>query len=328
MKIAVTGGAGFLGGNLVRALLERGDTVRVLVREDRRGVDSLSVEEIAGDVRNLEDLQACFEGVDAVFHCAAVVSIQGSLGGLVEAINIGGVENVVQACLDQQVKKLVHFSSVHALDPRPQDEPITEERALCDSADRHHPAYARSKANGERAVLDGVSRGLDACILHPSGMIGPWDFKPSPLGEALVQMHRRSLPGLVNGGYNWVDVRDVVASAIQALETGVAGERYLVTGHSTSVRELAEAAQEVTGKKPPWMTSPLWLARFSAPLMEGWAKMWGKPPIYTRESIQVLGDNDDFVCQKAMRELGHSPRPLVESLRDTYEWFEAEGMLD
>ena len=326
MKIAVTGGAGFLGGNLVRALLDRGDTVRVLVREDRSGIDSLSVEEVAGDVRELKDLQRCFEGVDAVFHCAAIVSIQGSMGGLVEAVNVGGPENVVQACLDQGVKKLIHFSSVHALDPRPQNEPITETRALCDPEDRHHPAYARSKANGERAILEGVARGLDACILNPSGMIGPWDHKPSPLGEALVQMHNRSLPGLVNGGYNWVDVRDVVASAIAALEKGVAGERYLVTGHSTTVRELALAAQEVSGKKPPMMTSPLWLARFSAPIMEGWAKMWGKPPIYTRESIQVLGDNDDFVCRKAHETLGHTPRPLVESLRDAYAWFESAGM--
>ena len=326
MKIAVTGGAGFLGGNLVRALLARGDEVRVLVREDRAGIEGLDVEVFSGDVRQLSDLHACFDGMDAVFHCAAVVSIQGSQGGWVEEVNIGGPKNVVQACLDQGVKKLVHFSSVHALDPRPQNEPIDETRSLCDPNDLHHPAYARSKAEGERAILAGVAQGLDACILNPSGMIGPFDFKPSPLGEALIQMHQRSLPGLVNGGYNWVDVRDVVNSAITALEKGRPGERYLVTGRSTSVRELAEEAQSVTGKKPPVFTSPLWLAKVSAPLLEGWAKLWKKPPLYTRESVQVLGDNDDFICDKAREELGHSPRPLCESLKDTYAWFEDTGM--
>jgi dihydroflavonol-4-reductase len=327
MKIAVTGGAGFLGGNLVRALLARGDKVRVLVREDRTGIDGLGVEEMPGDVRNLTDLQACFQGVDAVFHCAAVVSIQGSQGGWVEEVNIGGPKNVVQACLDQGVKKLVHFSSVHALDPRPQDEPIDETRALCSPDELHHPAYARSKAAGEREIMAGVAKGLDACILNPSGMIGPFDFRPSPLGEALIQMHQRSLPGLVNGGYNWVDVRDVVNSAIIALEKGRPGERYLVTGHSTSVRVLAEEAQAVTGKKPPIFTSPLWLAKVSAPLLEGWAKFRKQPPLYTRESVQVLGDNDDFVCEKAKAELGHSPRPLSESLKDTYGWFEEAGLI-
>ena len=328
MKIAVTGGAGFLGGNLVRALLARGDEVRVLVRQDRAGIEGLDVEEIVGDVLELGDLQSCFQGVDAVFHCAAVVSIQGSQGGWVEEVNIGGPENVVQACLDQGVKKLIHFSSVHALDPRPQKEPIDEDRALCSPDDVHHPAYARSKAAGERAILAGVARGLDASILNPSGMIGPFDFKPSPLGEALLQMQKRTLPGLVNGGYNWVDVRDVVDSAIVALERGRAGERYLVTGRSTSVRELADAAFAVTGAKPPVFTSPLWLAKISAPLLEGWAKLRKQPPLYTRESVQVLGDNDDFVNQKARAELGHSPRALEDSLRDTYAWFAGAGMAE
>lgn len=316
-----------MGGNLVRALLARGDQVRVLIRADRAGIVGLDVEEVNGDVRNLADLQSCFRGMDAVFHCAAVVSIQGSQGGWVEEVNIGGPKNVVQACLDQGVKKLVHFSSVHALDPAPQDEPIDETRVLCSQTDLHHPAYARSKAAGERAILEGVERGLNASILNPSGMIGPYDFKPSPLGEALVQMQQRSLPGLVNGGYNWVDVRDVVDSAIAALERGRAGERYLVTGHSTSIRELADAAFSVTGAKPPVFTSPLWLAKMSAPLLEGWAKWRKQPPLYTRESVQVLGDNDDFVYQKAAAELGHSPRALAESLRDAYAWFEGKVSL-
>lgn len=328
MKIAVTGGAGLLGGNLVRALLQDGHSVRALVRVGTAGIDGLDVEIVKGNVRNLDDLQVCFKGVDAVIHCAAVVSIQGSLGGLVEEINIGGPKNVVQACLDQSVKKLVHFSSVHALDPRPQNEPIDETRALCSDGDTHNSAYARSKANGEREILAGVQRGLDACILNPSGLIGPFDYQPSPLGEALVQMYQRNLPALVNGGYNWVDVRDVVNSAVAALERGRSGERYLVTGRSTTIRELALAAEKVTGKKPPVFTSPLWLAKLSAPFMEAWAKIWKKPPIYTRESVQILSDNDDFDITKARTELGHDPRPLKDSLHDAYAWFKEAGMLD
>jgi len=326
MKIVVTGAAGFLGNNLVRHLINQDHDVTALIRSNDRSLVDIDVQQSSVDVRNLDTLQKAFAGVDAVFHCAAVVSIQGSMGGLVESVNIEGPKNVVQACLDQGVQKLIHFSSVHALDPAPHNEPITEQRALCDSSS-HHPAYARSKANGEREILKGVQRGLDACILNPSGMIGPYDFEPSPLGEALVQMHKRNLPALVNGGYNWVDVRDVIQSACTALESGRAGERYLVTGYSTSVRELAEVAFSVTGKKPPVFTSPLWLARLSAPMMEVLANITKSPPIYTRESIQVLGDNDDFDHSKASAEIGHHPRSLKDSLQDTYDWFKKAGML-
>jgi len=326
MKIAVTGASGFLGGNLVRALLARGDSVRVLVRDNLGSLDGLDVECIAGDIRTADVVCDLVDGMDAVIHCAAIVSINGSMGGLVEEVNIGGPKNVAEACLAKGVKKLVHISSVHALDPHPHDEPIDEERVLCGS-ETHHPAYARSKANGEREILKGVAQGLNACILNPSGMIGPYDHQPSPLGEALIQMYNRSLPGLVNGGYNWVDVRDVVASILAALEHGRAGERYLVTGRSTSVRELAETAEGITGKKPPWMTSPLWLAKCTAPVLQWWAKILKNEPLYTSESLQVLGDNDEFVYQKAADELGHSPRPLDESLRDAYAWFEEQEML-
>jgi dihydroflavonol-4-reductase len=159
-------------------------------------------------------------------------------------------------------------------------------------------------------------------------LIGPYDYQPSPLGEALVQMYQRSLPALVNGGYNWVDVRDVVNSAVAALERGRSGERYLVTGRSTTIRELAFAAEMVTGKKPPAFTSPLWLAKLSAPIMEAWAKIRKQPPMYTRESVQILSDNDDFDFNKAHRELGHTPRPLEETLGDTYAWFKDAEMID
>ena len=235
-----------------------------------------------------------------------------------------GVKNVVDAALACGVKKYVHISSVHALDPAPHDEPIYETRALC-GADPHHPAYARSKANGERAVLAAVEKGLDACILNPSGMMGPYDFVPSPIGEALQQMRDGQIPALVNGGYNWVDVRDVAQSAINAMTKGRAGERYLVTGHSTSVRELAETAQKVTGKRPPMFTCPLWVAQLVAPVLVWLSTVFGVEPLFTPESLQVLGDNDDFDHSKAASELGHAPRPLVDTLTDTYAWMSEVG---
>jgi dihydroflavonol-4-reductase len=319
MKITVTGAAGFFGGNLVRALIREGHDVRAVVRKSTAGIEGLPVEVFRGNVCDMEDMSAAFAGADVVFHCAAVVSIQGSLGGRVERVNVEGVQNVVRAALACGVKKYVHISSVHALDPAPHDAPIRETRQLC-GGQSHHPAYARSKANGERAVLAGVAQGLDGCILNPSGMMGPYDFVPSPIGEALQQMRDGQIPALVNGGYNWVDVRDVVQSAIQAMTKGRAGERYLVTGRSTSVRELAEVAGQVTGRKPPIFTCPLWVAQLVAPVLVWLSKLFGVAPLFTPESLQVLGDNDDFDHSKAASELGHAPRPLIDTLTDTYAW--------
>ena len=170
--------------------------------------------------------------------------------------------------------------------------------------------------------------GLDAVILSPSGLMGPFDFGPSRLGEALLQLYRQSLPALVQGAYDWVDVRDVVTSALTAETKGQKGERYLVSGTWTSVRELADIAAEVTGKAPPRFNAPLWVARWTAPMMEFWARISGASALYTTESVRVLGENGRFCNDKARAELGHHPRPLRETIADTYAWFHEMGYLD
>jgi len=321
--VAVTGPSGHVGANLVRVLIERGHTVRVLVRrETLPALTGLEIELVKGDVREPASIARLVDGAAAVFHAAGIISIVGDPLGLVEQVNVRGTANVADAALAAGAK-MIHFCSVHAFEMAPLGEPIDESRVRVVKG----TAYDRSKAGGEAEVRKRVARGLEAMILHPSGILGPFDFGPSRMGRVFLDMYHRRLPALVPGGFDWVDVRDVAEAAINAWERGRTGESYIVSGRWASVGELAMLAAEITGIAPPRLETPLWLARAGAPFMEAWARLRKTEPLYTRESLSVLQANRAFVREKATRELGHAPRPLHESVRDAHRWFAQSGML-
>ncbi len=325
MLAVVTGAEGFLGCNLVRGLLSRGIPTRAMVFAGTEAIDGLDLEVVRGDVLDVATLESAFDGADWIFHCAAVVSIAGSQQGLVERINIDGVRNVVRAAIANGAKRLIHVSSIHSLDPEPDDEPIDEARALVHG--KHHSAYALSKAAGEKEVLAGVEAGLDAVIVNPAGLFGPNDFGPSLFGKTLLWLRQGKLPALINGGYNFVDARDVAAAAINAIERGRCGERYLLGGHISSVRDLSNVVAELTGRRGPRLTVPRWVGLATAPVVEWFSARAGVEPIYTTEAVRILGDNPRISLEKSRTELGHDPRPMQETLRDTIAFFESTGMV-
>ena len=196
MTVVVTGATGHVGANLTRSLLAQGRRVRVLLHsDDDRGIEGLDVERVSGDVRDAAAVQRAFAGAEVVYHLAAHISIVKDDAPTVHSVNVDGTRNVVAACLHNGVRRLLHFSSVHALRSDPEDQPIDEARALADH-DRALP-YDRSKALGEREVLAGVQRGLDAVIVNPGAILGPHDYRPSPLGEAVLMIARRRIPAVV-----------------------------------------------------------------------------------------------------------------------------------
>jgi dihydroflavonol-4-reductase len=321
----VTGASGHVGANLVRTLLSRGERVRVMVRQpDPVSLRGLDVERVHGDVRDPASLRRAFEGAERLYHCAALISIVGPMGGLVHQTNVVGARQVGEAALSCGVRRMVHFCSVHAFQQEPLDQPLDETRTRVGQGGL---AYDRSKADGEAEIRALVARGLDAVILHPSGIIGPFDFRPSRMGQVFLDLYRGRLPMLVDGGFDWVDVRDVVAGALAAMERGRTGESYLLTGHWASVGELARLSVEITGRPAPRLTSPQWLARIGAPFLEGWAKLTRSEPLYTGESLAALRANRVYLRTKAAGDLGHQPRPLADSVRDTYHWFATHGTL-
>lgn len=329
MRVAVTGATGHVGSNLVRSLVERGDQVRVLIRERADALAGLEVERVRGAVGDAEALQRLFAGVEVVYHLAATISISGDPHGHVRATNVDGTRRVATAALAAGVRRMVHCSSVHAFDLYV---PGTGEMKVDETWPRvpdeaPYFAYDRSKAAGERALREVMALGLEAVIVHPSGIVGPFDFGPSRMGRVLLGLYHRSLPSLIDGGFDFVDVRDVTGGLLAAAERGVPGANYILGGHHLKVAALARLAQQVTGVRAPRLAAPIWALRLGVPAVEAVGRVLGKEPLYTRESIAVLETRARFNTGRAARELGYAPRPTLDTVRDTYAWFDQAGML-
>ena len=325
MQVAVTGAAGHVGATLVRALLARGDEVRVLVHSDIRGVAGLPVEHCHGSVTDSAAVLRLVQGTQRVYHLAAKVSIDPRERAELHRVNVGGTQCVVDACRAAGVPRLVHVSSIHALASHPRHEPITEDRAFASGRDL--PGYDASKVAAERVVHEVIAAGLDAVILNPTAILGPNDFRPSHLGEVLLDLYHRRLPGLVAGGFDWVDVRDVVDGILAAADRAPAGSRYLLGGQRATVAELARLVEQVTGRRAPRLVAPMWLARGVAPGAEWFAHVAGRRPLFTPESLYALRNHLDISSDRARRELSYAPRALEATVRDTFEWFREAGML-
>lgn len=324
MLVAVTGAAGHIGGLLIRRLSDAGHTVRALVHTDTRAVEGVPVERVEGDVRDVDSLRRLVDGTEVVFHCAARISIENVPHAKIQEINVLGPRNVVTACLDAKVRRLIHFSSIHAIESLPKDQPVDERRPR---TVEHHIPYDRSKALGEGEIRAGIARGLDAVIVNPTGVVGPYDFRLSRMGRVLTQIYHGTLPALVDGGFNWVDVRDVVKSAMAAVEKGRTGENYLLGGNWVHFNDVGRTIYEVTGKRPPRITAPLWLARVGVPFVGAWAKLTGTEPLYTGPSLHTVENHLVVSSDKARAELGHTSYTFKETVTDTFAWFREAGML-
>jgi dihydroflavonol-4-reductase len=325
MLTAITGASGHLGGNLVRALLAEGRKVRALVRKDRRALAGLDVETVEGDIFDPDSLRRLVRGADTVFHLAGRISIAGSEAGLVEKTNVDGVRNVIQACMEGGVGRLVHCSSIHAYQDHSKGETIDESRAL--SIGPGQMPYDRSKAMGQAAVLEAVKDGLDAVIVNPTAVIGPYDFKPSRVGQTIIDIYRGRLPVLIDGGYDWVDVRDFASGAIAAEKMGRKGECYLLSGHWVHLLEVSAEIGRILGRKTVKAAAPLWLAKPASYFSLAWNALWGKNPRFTPAAVEAVGSHRFISHEKATRELRYTPRPFEDTLRETLKWFNQAGML-
>jgi dihydroflavonol-4-reductase len=324
MRVVVTGASGHLGANLVRVLLAEGHSVRALIREDRRAMDGLDVEMTQGDVLDPSSLQHAFRGAEIVYHSAAAISLLLSDDKLMNAVNVEGVRNVVSACQACGVHRLVHFSSIHALEQKPYHQPVDEDRPL--SISLQSMPYNRSKAAGEMIVREAVQAGLDAVILNPTGIIGPHDFKPSHFGDVLLALVQQRLPALIQAGFDWVDVRDVARAAVTAAVSAPAGARYLVSGHWVGLTEIAAQIEAKTDKRAPRLVVPLWLAKWGLPFA-GLVRGKNNRPLFTTVSLDALHDNPNVSSQRARQALNYIPRPFSETINDTIDWFAQVGWL-
>ncbi|MCB9680543.1 MAG: NAD-dependent epimerase/dehydratase family protein [Alphaproteobacteria bacterium] len=324
MPTVVTGASGHLGATLVRQLLARGDAVKAVDLEPGLGLDGLDVQVHRGDIRDAAFLGTVVEPGDVVFHLASIISTSGDKGGLVTSVNVDGAATVARVCRERGAARLVHTSSIHAYDIDTHGAPVTETTPL--AIGRSRSAYNVSKAKGQLAVLDEVSRGLDAVVVNPCGVIGPYDYKASRMGKFFRAIAKGNSGPVGPGGFNWVDVRDVVDGMLAAAERGRAGEAYILAGHYNTNLALGRIAADIVGKPIPDRVIPMWflsLLHAAGPVLS----VLGRRPPVTSEALDALKANPEMSHAKATAALGYQPRPVADTIRGIYDWLTAEDIL-
>ena len=317
----VTGAGGHLGGTIIRQLEGGQNEVRGLLFRDEKKTDGENTHYYRGDVRDAESLRPLFEGCGdketIVIHTAGLIDISNHVSPELYDVNVNGTKNILTLCREYQVKRLVYVSSVHAIPEKDKTSVLTEVTHF--SPKEVVGGYAKTKAEATQLVLDAAKGGLDAVVVHPSGILGPYDAS----GNHLVQMVRDylygKLPACVSGGYDFVDVRDVAKGCLLAAEKGKSGQCYILSNRHYELRDVLSMIRSLNGgRRIPVL--PVWMAKSAVPFFQLHAKRKHERPLFTRYSLYTLKSNDRFSHDKATAELGYRPRDLRQTLRDTIFW--------
>lgn len=325
----VTGAAGHLGSTIVRQLLKLEKSIRILVLPEEKNIPQGEFEVFYGDVCDKEDLKAFFNNPQKkeliVIHCAGIVSVATKYVKKVYDVNVTGTKNLVDISLEKRVKKLVYVSSVHAIPEKAKGETITE-------VSQFNPEdvlgfYSKTKAEASSYVLAAIKKGLNANIVHPSGIAGPFDHGKGLLTALAIDYYQGQLTSGVNGGYDFVDVRDVAGGIIACCEKGRSGQSYILSNEYFTIREILFMLHEITGKKEITRFLPLWFLKLIAAPAEIYYKILKRPPLFTANSISIINSNAKFSHQKASAELGYTTRDMKETLIDTINWLKENKRL-
>lgn len=324
MKVLLTGGTGFLGKAVARALAAAGHELRLLARatSDLGGLPRGEL--VAGDVADAGSLRAAAAGCEAVLHMAALVKSWHPEPERFDAVNVGGLRNALAAA-QATGARLVYTSSFIALGPAgpgPGDESLV------------HPGgyrndYERTKALADAAAREAARGGADVVLVYPGVVYGPGEMTEANMVAKMVADHLRGrLPGLVGPGdrlWSYAFVEDVARGHVAALERGRRGERYFLCGENATLSELFLRVHELTGTKPPSLHIPYGAAAALGFLLYLWAELTGHPPQFTHREIGVFREHWAYSSAKAERELGYRITPLGEGLRRTIDWLRETG---
>jgi len=319
--ILVTGATGHLGNVLVRELISSGEKVRALIPPGGPllSIEGMPVEIIFGDILNRDQLKKAMHEVKTVFNLAGIIAIRPGMEDLMWKVNVEGARNVAEVALESRIERLVHVSSVHAFRRERHGITIDEKTPL--ALESQIGSYDRTKAEGTKAVLEVVEKGLDAVIACPSGIIGSHDYLESEMGQTLVSFASRKLDILVDGAYDFVDVRDVARGLIQARDKGISGEIYILSGTRVTISDLHRMAQKTAGIISPRIVVPMKLAMLATILIQKISFLLKTNSRYTVYALQTLVDNSVFSYQKAWHDLEYKPRPLAEAVSDFLKWW-------
>lgn len=325
MTALVTGGTGFVGAHVVRALLREGEAVRCLVRPggDRRNLAGLPVEVAEGDITDRAAAARAARGCEAVFHVAAAYQLWVRDPGTMYRVNVAGTRTVLEAAADAGAKRIVYTSTVGALGNPGDGRPGTETTPVTLAEMVGH--YKRSKFLAEQEALRLARAGLPVVIVNPTAPVGAYDVKPTPTGQMIVDFLRGRMVGVLRTGLNLVAAADVAAGHLLAAEHGKAGERYILGNANLMLGEIFALLSRLTGIPPPRLRVPYGVAFAAALAGEVVARLTGRPPRIPLTGVRMARKVMFFDPAKAVRELGLPQTPVEAALKEAVDWFTAHG---
>ena len=326
MKTLITGANGFVGSAVIRELLAAGHEIRVLVRpqSDRRNLAGLSVDIVEGDLRDRDSLRRAVKGCDNLFHVAADYRLWVPEPDIMYDTNVRGTQELILAAADAGMQRIVYTSSVATLGLPQDGAPATEDTPSALDLMTGH--YKRSKFLAEETVRKLIVQNqLPLVIVNPSTPIGPRDIKPTPTGRIVLDTIRGQMPAYVDTGLNVVHVDDVARGHLLAFERGKYGERYILGGENLTLLQILKAIDEITGIHRRRIRLPHNLVLPIAWCMEKWARVSGREPRATVDSVRMAKKRMFFSSAKAVHELGYQFRPAREALQDAITWFMENG---
>ncbi len=325
--VLVTGGTGFVGSAIIRALIAHGYSVRALVRAGSplTNLAGLKCEIAAGDIHDEASLRRAMDGARFVVHAAADYRLWARDPQAIIRTNVEGTRRVMTAALQSGVERVVHTSSVAVLKPVPGG--TADENSRLPEA-QATGAYKKSKIAAHCLVEEMMAeKNLPAVIVSPSTPIGPRDIKPTPTGQIIVNAATGRMPAFVDTGLNLVHVDDVAEGHVLALERGSIGQHYVLGGQDVSLKEMLDTIARCAGRKPPRIRLPRAPIYPMAVMAELAGHVTGRTPFVTVDGLRMSRHHMFFSSQKAMRELGYSARPYKSAVADAIAWFRDSGYL-
>lgn len=321
--IAITGATGHIGTAAIPMLIGKGYRLRALVYTQQPSFDSMDIATVQGSLFDTDSLNRLVAGCQVVIHCAGRISLNSNRDPSVYETNVNGTKNVFKAAQQAGVKRFIYISSIHAYNQTNGNGLLDEESGYCP---KNAPQYDQSKRDAQQFVLQNARNGMEVVVLNPTAVIGPFDHKPSALGQAIMDIYNKKVPVLISGGFDFCDVRDVAAAIVSAVERGRSGEAYLLGGKWHSLGDLQKIILGIKGDKKLLPVLPAWTGYLGLPFAILMAVMKKQEPLYTKESIvAVQHGHKNISSRKAAAELGYSSKPLQDTIGDTISWFKQAG---
>ena len=327
MKVLVTGADGFLGNNIVRELLHRQHAVRAFLWQESpvHTLDDLPVEKFYGDILQANDVLQAARGCDFIIHTAANTSIWPKRSKMTWQVNYDGTHNVLKAALQVQTKRLVAIGTANSFGSGTRSHPGNEETAF--TAGKYGLDYIDSKFAAQKLILDYVqNKGLEAIILNPTFMLGPYDTKPSS-GALLLALYQQQVPGYTASGRNFIYVKDVAVAACNALTMGRSGHCYIMANENLSYKDFNQLVAKELNIKPPGVLIPKPLILLYGLISEAIALVSGKAPAVSYAVARISLDTNYYSAAKAVEELGLPQTPISTAIKEAFTWFKENGYL-